>query len=292
MKKKLVKSQLCNINTYNLYKREMLTLASTVFEFENLPDYIDLAYLNKTLLKNGSIAFFKDEVLGVIALPYTIIGTLDIYGRPNRIQVYSYTGSYTRALNKDEYVIMYDNTGCYPIYLDICQMAERIALCKRTIDVNIVQQRTPRIWYTSQDKVESVKELLNEVDGLVENVIGYESLDVEGLDKVLAPAPYVADKIDDHLEKEWQEFYRLIGIASVTIAKKERLIKDEMLASQGGTIASRYSRFEPRKKAVKLINEKFGTDIKVRYYDGVPSEPKKESEDDVNVSLYDDAYIS
>ena len=292
MKKKLVKSQLCNINTYNLYKREMLTLASNVFEFENLPDYIDLAYLNKTLLKNGSIAFFKDEVLGVIALPYTIIGTLDIYGRPNRIQVYSYTGSYTRALNKDEYVIMYDNSGCYPIYLDICQMAERIALCKRTIDVNIVQQRTPRIWYTSQDKVESVKELLNEVDGLCENVIGYESLDVEGLDKVLAPAPYVADKIDDHLEKEWQEFYRLIGIASVTIAKKERLIKDEMLASQGGTIASRYSRFEPRKKAVKLINEKFGTDIKVRYYDGVPSEPKKESEDDVNVSLYDDAVIS
>ena len=65
-----------------------------------------------------------------------------------------------------------------------------------------------------------------------------------------------------------------------------------MLASQGGTIASRYSRFEPRKKAVKLINEKFGTDIKVRYYDGVPSEPKKESEDDVNVSLYDDAVIS
>ena len=292
MKKKLVKSQLSNINTYNLYKRQMLPLVRNVFEFENLPDYIDLAYVNKTLLKNGSIAFFKDEVLGVIALPYTIIGTLDIYGSPNRIQVYSYTGSYTRALNKDEYVIMYDNTGCYPIYLDICQMAERIALCKRTIDVNIVQQRTPRIWYTSQDKVESVKELLNEVDGLVENVIGYESLDVEGLDKVLAPAPYVADKIDDHLEKEWQEFYRLIGIASVTIAKKERLIKDEMLASQGGTIASRYSRFEPRKKAVKLINEKFGTDIKVRYYDGVPSEPKKESEDDVNVSLYDDAVIS
>ena len=46
MKKKLVKSQLCNINTYNLYKREMLTLASNVFEFENLPDYIDLAALH------------------------------------------------------------------------------------------------------------------------------------------------------------------------------------------------------------------------------------------------------
>ena len=39
---------------------------------------------------------------------------------------------------------------------------------------------------------------------------------------------------------------------------------------QGGTVASRYSRFEPRKKAVELINEKFGTNIEVAYYDGIP----------------------
>ena len=70
------------------------------------------------------------------------------------------------------------------------------------------------------------------------------------------------------------------------VQKKERMIKDEMLASQGGTIASRYSRFEPRKEAVKMINEKFGTDIKVSYYDGVPSD-EKESEVDEDVSIYD-----
>ena len=288
MKKKLVRSQLCNLNTYEMYKRQMLSLACNVFEFENLPEYIDLSYLNSTLLRQGAIAFFKDEVLGVIALPFTIVGTLDIYGRPNKIQVFSFTGSYTRTLDKDEYVIMYDNTARYPLFLDICQIAERIALCKRTIDVNIVQQRTPRIWYTSSDKVESLKGMLNNVDALAENILSYDSLDVETLNSVLAPAPYVTDKIDTHLEKEWGEFYRLIGIASVTFAKKERMIKDEMLASQGGTIASRYSRFEPRKKAVKMINEKFGTDIKVSYYDGVPSDEKeKESEVDEDVSIYD-----
>lgn len=53
--------------------------------------------------------------------------------------------------------------------------------------------------------------------------------------------------------------------------KKERNIKDEVLASQGGTIASRYSRFEPRKKAIDEINRKFGTDIEVKYYDGLPT---------------------
>ena len=72
----------------------------------------------------------------------------------------------------------------------------------------------------------------------------------------------------------WNEFLRLIGIANMNFQKKERNIKDEVMASQGGTIASRFSRFEPREKAIKLINEKFDTDIKVRYYDGIPTSEK------------------
>lgn len=39
---------------------------------------------------------------------------------------------------------------------------------------------------------------------------------------------------------------------------------------QGGTIASRYSRFEPRKKAIDEINKKWKTNIEVAYYDGIP----------------------
>ena len=61
---------------------------------------------------------------------------------------------------------MYDNNGRYPIYMDICQMAERIALSKRTIDVNIVQQRTPRIWKTSEDKKRTLQDMLAEIDGM------------------------------------------------------------------------------------------------------------------------------
>lgn len=44
---------------------------------------------------------------------------------------------------------------------------------------------------------------------------------------------------------------------------------------QGGTVASRYSRFEPRQKAIELINDKFGTNIEVQYYDGIPTTAKE-----------------
>ena len=285
MRKKLINSQLTNMKTYLMYREEMLTLAENVFEFKNLPEFIDVSYLNKTLLRNGSIAFFKDEILGLIALPYDVIGNFDIYGRPIEIMARAANGTYYKKLTRDEFVIMYDNNGKYPIFLDICQMAERIALSKRTIDVNIVQQRTPRIWKTSQDKKRTLQDMLSEIDGMMENIATYESIDIDDMNVVLAPAPFVADKIDMHLDKEWAEFYRLIGVANLIEQKKERMIKDEMSASQGGTIASRFSRFEPRKRAIDEINKKFGTNIEVSYYDGEPTtEEVEELMEEVDVN--------
>lgn len=145
MKRKLINSQLSNFKTYEMYKRQLLTLAENVFEFLNMPKYIDTAYLNKTLLRQGSIAFFVDEVLGLLALPYQNIGKLDVYGRPTNIQVISQNG-YTKVLrNQDDFVIMYDNNGRYPLWLDILQYSERIALDTRTTDINIRSTKNTKI---------------------------------------------------------------------------------------------------------------------------------------------------
>lgn len=297
MKKKLVNSQLSNFKTVMMYRRQLQTLAENVFEFINLPEYIDVSYLNGVLLRQGSIAFFMDEVLGLLALPYTNMGTLDVYGRPKTIQVYGSNG-YTRQLKQGEFVIMYDNNGRYPLLLDIQQSSERIALCKRVIDINISQQKTPRIWVTNSDKKKTVEDMLNDYDGNVETVLAYDNINLDDVNAVIAPAPYVADKVDMHLEKEWAEFFRLIGIANLVEQKKERLIQDEMTASLGGTIASRYSRYEPRVRALKEINKKWNLDIKVRYYDGIPTTEKevdeyieKEADNDV-VSISDNAMAS
>lgn len=157
-------------------------------------------------------------------------------------------------------------------------------------DINIGQQKTPRFWKTKSDNVKTVQDLIHNIDGMENTVIGYKSIDLDDTSVVLQPAPFVADKIDVHKEKLWNEFLRLIGVANMNFQKKERNIKDEVLASQGGTIASRFSRFEPRKKAIEEINEKFGSKIlltgelaipkklEVRYYDGIPT---SENEDEI-----------
>ena len=166
----------------------------------------------------------------------------------------------------------------------IIQYATRLALYERICDVNIAQQRTPRIWQTSSDMERTVKDLLNNIDGLTESVTSYQNLQVDKINAILQPAPYIADKVTEHKEKLWNEFLRLIGVANITVQKKERNIRDEIMASQGGTIASRFQRYEPRKKAIDEINEKFGKYLKapivVSFYDNLPTN-LKDIEDEI-----------
>ena len=155
---------------------------------------------------------------------------------------------------------------------------------QRVMDINIQQQKTPRFWKTKAEKEKSVKDIVNNVDANENIVITYDNIDLDDTTLVLQPAPYIADKVDLNKDKIYNEFLRLIGIANLSFEKKERNIKDEIQAMQGGTIASRYSRFEPRQKAIKMINEKFGTNIEVRYYDGLPT-----SEKDLSLLLNNDS---
>ena len=275
MQKRLMNSQLSNYKTYLMYRRQLLTLAENVFSFKNLPTYIDVSYVNMQLVNTGSIAFFVDDILGLLALPYVNQGNLDVYGRPTKIRVHSNT-NYHKTLNQGEFVIMYDNNGHYPLLYDVLQYAERLALNTRTSDINISQQKTPRFWKTTANKLKSVQDKINNVDAFAETVIEYDNLLIDDTSLVLSPAPFVADKIDQHQEKIWNEFLRLIGVSNLQYQKKERNITDEINAMQGGTIASRFSRFEPRKRAIEEINTKFNCNIEVEYYDGVPTTSKEE----------------
>ena len=281
MDRKLVNSQLTNFTTYMMYLNQLESIAQNVFIFENVPNSLNTRYINNTLLVGGKIAFFKDEYLGILALPFEDkYIKRDIYDEPIEILVRSKTNNYKRILHKNEFVIMYDNNIRLPILPDLFQYAERLALCMRTCDINIVQQKTPRFWKTKNENLKTLKDLLNNVDTFEDTIITYKDLDLDDTTLTLEPSPYVADKIDMHYEKIWNEFLRFVGVTNLSYTKKERNISDEINAMQGGTIASRINRFEPRKTAVEKINEKFGTEISVKYYDGLPDTNKKEDDID------------
>lgn len=285
MKRKTVDAQLNNINCQRYYLRRCLTLAENVFNIKNLPLYIDKSYLNKVLVRQGSIAFFRDEQLGLLALPYIINGKLDVYNRPISITAMGKNGymkKLTNTIDKTEFVILYDNQGRYPLYIDVYQFAYRLALYERTADINISQQKTPRLWTCKTDNELTLRQALWEVDSFEESITTYNNIDLDEINCILQPAPFVADKVHQEKRNLWNEFLSLIGIANLGVEKRERQIVDEIASMQGGTIASRFARFTPRQDAIELINKYLIKDgekkLEVEYYDGLPTTLKEEPE--------------
>ena len=266
-------SQIDNIKTVEMYKRQFTSLACNVFNIKNLNEvapFMDYSYVNRELVYKGSIAFFMDEYLGLLALPYVNVGKLDLYGRPIDIQVIGRNG-YTRKLSQGEYVIMWDNRSKQALIYDILQYAERTAQIQRTIDINIAQQRCPRIWKTKTENLKTIKDLINGISSNNEAILTYDNLEIEDTTAILEPAPFVADSLSEQKDKIWNEFLRLIGIANTSFQKKERNIRDEVFISQAGTIASRFTRFNSRVDAIDKINKKWNLNLEVEYYDGLPT---------------------
>lgn len=276
-KKKTMSSQLNNLATYTSVFKQMRSLAANNFVLDIPAESIWIPYINNTLLYKSAICFFVEPALGLVALPYEPIGRIDIYGRPIKIQAYADNGYRSLILKPDEYVIMYDNTDRRSILPDIRLYAQRMALTMRTADINIGQQRTPRIVKGSKGQEQTLKKLFEQVDVNEDIIYTYKDLSMDDIEAVLMPAPYVADKLDDHASRIWNEFCRLIGIANIQEQRRERLIRSEVQAMQAGAIAGRWSRYIPRADAIKEINEKFSAyldgEASVRYYDGEPGSP-------------------
>ena len=292
MSKNKALNQMKNLATSEMYKRQCISLAMNVFNIKYLNEvapYMDYSYVNKKLIYNGSIAFFWDEYLGLLALPYRNMGKLDLYNRPIDIQVIGRNG-YNRLLKKGEYVIMWDNRSHEPLIRDIIQYSDRIAEITRTIDINIAQQRTPRLWKTKTENAKTIEDLIEGVSSNNEAITTYDNLEIDDTTVVLAPAPVVFDKLAEEKDKIWNEFLRLIGIANTSFQKRERNIRDEVFISQAGTIASRFTRFNARVDAIDKINEKWGDKmgykLEVEYYDGLPTTLNTESEVE-----YNDEYV-
>ena len=286
--------QISNLKTSEMYKKQFVSLAENVFNIKNLEKYapfMDYSYVNKELVYKGCIAFFMDEYLGLLALPYVNLGKLDLYGRPIDIQVIGRNG-YTRKLKFGEYVLMWDNRSKQPLIYDILQYAERTAQIQRTMDINIAQQRTPRFWKTKTENKKTIEDLINGVSANDEAITTYDNLNLDETSIVLSPAPFVADKLGEQKDKIWNEFLRLIGIANSSFQKKERNIRDEVFISQAGTIASRFTRFNARVDAINKINEKWNLDLEVEYYDGLPTTLKEEEVEYENVYDGDNANVS
>lgn len=249
-----------NNATYIQYYNRLTELSISMFEWKNLPDTIDERFLELALFSTGMAVFFKDEVLGYLALRTTISGGFNVYRIPIRRRAFADNG-YQKELTIDDSVIIYNNLIHTNSMLDVRLFADKLTDVDRSIQVNARAQKTPVLIKCDENQRLTMLNLYKEYDGNAPVIYGDKNLNANGLTVLKTDAPYNADKLYTLKTQIWNEALTYLGISNINSVKKERMITDEVTRNQGGVVASRYSRLESRRQACNKINEMFGLDI-------------------------------
>lgn len=254
-------SAITNTACYDFYYDKIKELSISVFDWQNVPEEIDVRFMELMLFERGAVIFFYDEEMDkYLCLPYTEQGKWNVYRIPLIRRAFASNG-YNKKLDIDNSVIIYNNVLRIPSVRDCKLFARRLANFDRVIDTNVNAQKTPVLIRCSEKERLTLVNLYKQYEGNEPFIFGDQELAAQPLNSVRTDAPYVADRIYDLKTRYWNEMLTFKGISNLNVQKKERLITDEVARSQGGTIASRYSGLMMRQQACDMINKMFGLNI-------------------------------
>lgn len=250
-------TQMDNQFTYWDYFQRLGEMCMTVFEWKGLPDTIDPRYLEMLLFYNGNAVFFKDEVVGFLALKCVLNGGFDVYNIPKRRRAVANNG-YQKSLTDEDSVIIFNNYFRTPTSTGVLNYAKQLYEIDRAMDVNVKAQKTPIIITCDDNQKKTMQNLYAQYDGNQPVIWGYNNLDLKkSIGCIKTDAPYMADKLQQLKTEVWNDALTFIGVPNMSQEKKERLVTFEAERMVGGVFASQYSRLCARQQAAAKINAMF-----------------------------------
>ena len=250
--------------SWRAYYNRLVELSISMFDWKNVPDTIDVRFMELALFSEGHAVFFEDKDLGFLCLRCTIGGGFNVYRIPLKRNVITSCG-YHKRLDIKNSVLIWNNYLHTNSMLDVEIFARKLYELDRAIDVNARAQKTPVLIVCDENERLTMKNMYKEYDGNAPVIWGDKALKTSELKVLKTDAPYVADKLYTLKTQIWNEALTYLGINNVNVTKKERLITDEVQRNQGGTLASRNSRLGMRQKACEEINKMFGLNMSVEF---------------------------
>ena len=193
-------------------------------------------------------------------------GPLNYYDEPTTIKPvapnYIYEGPI--LTNNVNAVIIRNNDDMLPTYPTIQLYSYKLTNIDRTIDTNIIAQKTPIIVKCSDKQRVSFKNAINQRNDNEPVIYADKSMNTDEIQILDVKAPIVFDKLQIQKHAVWNECMTYLGINNANMDKRERLVDDEVQANNEQVQASEDIFLKARKKACEEINKIFGTNISVK----------------------------
>lgn len=277
-------SAVMNARTYNYWLNRLTELAVTSIKWNGMPKEIDLRFLELTLFTRGMSVFFREDVVGYAALNVMIGGEFNIYNIPTWREAYAVNG-YRCELDESNSIIIFNNFLHTPSIADMEFYAMKLYEVDRAIDVNVKNQKTPKILKCSENQRLVLENLYMQYDGNMPFMMGDKNMDFNSLETFDTTAPFVADKLQGVKRQIFNEALTYLGIESNSNEKAERLVQMEAFSNIGSVEAQREARLASRIQAAEQINNMFGLNVSVEFKN--PLSVDRASQEEDNGTLHD-----
>ena len=283
-------SMMINNKTYIDYLNRLRLIATSLFTWDKLDDYAGTGasrFLEQSLYENGRACFIEDSVLGYLALKVNPSDKLNVYNLPTKVLAWSI--GYNKEYAFDDVVYIMNNELQMPTADTIQLMAYRLYETERTIDTNLIAQKTPVLIEGDTKTILTLKNVYMQYSGNTPFIFGNKQFDISNKLNVLkTDAPYLIDKLENHKHEIWNEAMTYLGIDNANTDKKERLITDEV--ESNNELINYYLNcfYKTRKKACDEINSKYGLDVSIKLNKDVLDLLNANENDIINMDNIDD----
>lgn len=264
---------LLNNDTFDDYCSRFYKIATSIFEWKNLPDSMDGEYLEHVLFYKGMAGILKTEEYGFINTKATASGDFNIYGRPTQLNCYSYSFNEIRkvfnGLIRDtdgniqndelsECILVRNTLLSRPTFASMRLFALRLTELERTMDTNVKRCKDPYILKGTKEQELTLRQVFKDVDNNIPAIIVEKnSVDLKDVNAIPLKVDFLGNDMMLYKKEIFNEALTVLGINNLG-EKRERLISDETNSNNELINMNLMSYLTPRKQACKEFNEKYG----------------------------------
>lgn len=260
-----------NTRSYMMYRDWIMSLAMMRYRWVGLPDSCDRRYLEWTLLTQGVATIAQSESGIWASTQVAALSPPNVYDNYTSWQSFGNNG-WRFPVTPESGVMVWSNRLRFPEWNQIDLFARRLAKLDRVMDCNLTQQQVTKIVTVPQEQYNDLVQIAKQNVGGEAYILGLKGLMKDFKVEVLGmETPYIGEELQTSREKLWQEVFSFLGIENVT-HKTERMLVDEISAANAPVNLRALDGLEARRDACRDLNEYFGMECNVYWFEDVDTE--------------------
>lgn len=257
--------------SYIFYMGELEKIARSRFLYSNVPDGVDVRFLEYALFIDGMATLFFDDNMGkFVGVKAITQSGFNEYGLPYRFIGKGYN-EFNEERNLDNAILILNNELMRGDFPTVQRYAHILANFDTTLMLNSTTLRKPYMFLGDKKSESSIKIIWKKIlsfEPLFLSNKSYNADNIQVLDLLKGGNHFLKD-VYDIKTNYFNEFLTHMGISNMNQQKKERMLSDEVNRSMGGSLAFRNSPYECRVRGLKEFNDMYGENMQVEFNESI-----------------------